>query len=259
MKIHGFSRYSLLVFLFGCLIMMGCTGYQDWADKDTDFLISKLKSNRSSDRLRATRWLAKKTQERDKVIPALTHALLNDKFEVNRVAAAQSLGKMEPPAVSAIPALVEALQKEDRGQPLDPLSSLTNWNLHAVVIEVLGEIGPAAAEAVPALREVFHSGKQYFWGDAGVAIYKIDSSMRDIVKEGLIEKLSHVKKDTQAAMALVELAGMEDVSLVPVFIQMLNNNQNENLHSIAAKGLKSIGNSEALEAVEKFEKSKKTK
>ena len=256
MKRRGISRSLLLISLFGCSIMIGCNGYnQDRSDKDADFLIAKLKSNRSSDRLKATRWLAKKTQERDKVIPALTQVLLNDEFEANRVAAAQSLGKLEPPAAAAIPALIDALQREDRGRPVGSTSSLTNWNLHAVVIEVLGEMGPAAADAIPALMEAFRCTEEYYWFEAGLAIYKIDSSMRDIVKNELIKRLQDETKRRQAAEALVELTEVGDVSLSPVFIQMLNTNVDESFHSIATQGLKAIGTPEALKAVEDFNKS----
>ena len=202
MRPHG-TRCPPLISLLGCLLMISCNGsHQDWSDKDADFLIAKLKSDRSADRLKATRWLAEKTQGRDKVIPALTHALLNDEFEANRVAAAQSLGKLEPPATAAIPALIDALQREDRGRPVGSTISLTNWHLHEVVIEVLGEMGPAAADAIPALMEVFRCTQEYHWYEAGLAIYKIDPSMRDIVKNELIESLQDETKRRRAAEAL---------------------------------------------------------
>ena len=239
-----FSRTPItIMFLISCLILMGCNCnnsyvYVDWSDKDSDFLITQLKTNPHPDyyqRHQAVFLLAEKTQERDKVIPALTYALLNDEYQLIRVTAAKSLVKMEPPAVSAIPALITALQSEDRGRQLDFLvSDPPDYNLHEVVIELLGEMGSDATEAIPALLEVFRSNKPYFWGDAGLAIYKIDPSMLDIVKEGLIEK-----RALSTLAELAELAEMDEASLVPVYIKVLSE-PGSGKRKIAINALKEI-------------------
>jgi hypothetical protein len=99
----------MCVFLFVCSLLMGCDP-PDWSDKDVDFLISKLKSRDAFNRGLAVSYLEDTTEERDKVIAALTHTLLNDKKEQVRGQAAQALGRMKPPAAEAVPALIEALK-----------------------------------------------------------------------------------------------------------------------------------------------------
>lgn len=112
--------------LFLCLLLIGCdrrATEESWDDKDVDFLIAKLDSRRQRDRIRAVWKLRYKTEPRDKIITALTHTLLNDTHEENRSHAAHVLGLMNPPAVEAVPALIEALflLPEDRGKPHTPL------------------------------------------------------------------------------------------------------------------------------------------
>lgn len=247
-NVRGISLICVIILLISCLTVMGCYS-PDWSDKDADFLITQLKTNRDYDlREKAIYLLASKAQERDKVIPALTHALLNDEYGLVRAAAADVLGSIDPPAVSAIPVLIEALQREDRGY-----ASLRSEepNVYKEAIKSLGEMGPAAAEAIPTLTECFRSGKWYVREDAALAILKIDPSMHNIVKEELIER--------RAVRPLAELAEEGDVSLVPVLIQLLNDPDppHSSTHNRAAEALKNIGTPEALEAVEEFEKSQK--
>ena len=183
---YRFSQIHVIIFLISCLILCGCEKRSDWADKDVDFLITQLKSNRSDGkRSWAAYWLGKKIEDRDKVIPALTEALLNDEDRRVRARAVWSLGDMKPPAVSAIPALMEALQREDTGR-VDPLAS-EDLNLHWEVVEELGDIG---AEAIPALIQVLHSDLK-IWSNAGVEICQIDPSMQGTVIEAIVGKLSH--------------------------------------------------------------------
>ena len=154
-----FSRTPItIMYLISRLTLMGCYN-PDWSDKDADFLITQLKTNRNYDlREKAIYLLASKAQERDKVIPALTHVLFNDKYGLVRAAAADVLGSIDPPAVSAIPALIEALQREDMGAASLRSNELS---VHKEAIKSLGEMGPYAAEAIPALTQVFRSGELY--------------------------------------------------------------------------------------------------
>ena len=41
-----FSLIPVIIFLISCLILSGCEGRPDWSDKDENFLITQLKSNR---------------------------------------------------------------------------------------------------------------------------------------------------------------------------------------------------------------------
>ncbi len=196
-KRNGRRFFSIHVFmlLISCLTVMGCYPMgchnPDWSDKDVDFLITQLKNNRFYNlREKAVYLLASKAQqERDKVIPALTHALF-DEYAYVREAAADVLGSIEPPAVSAIPALIETLRDENTGR-----TSVLNdeWpSVHWTALMSLGKMGPDAAEAIPALTELFRSDDKrylrYVRNGAGLAIVKIDPSMRGIVIEELIER-----------------------------------------------------------------------
>ena len=238
------SPIHVFMLLISCLTVMGCDSTPDWSDKDADFLIIQAKTNEDENlREKAVYLLASKAQqERDKVIPALTHALLDEYANV-REAAADVLGSIEPPAVSAIPALIETLRDENIGE-VDGLAS--EWpRVHENAITSLGEMGPDAAEAIPALTEVFRSDEpylRYIRNHAGLAILKIDPSMRT-VKEELIER--------RAARQLAQLAEAGDVSLVPVLIQLLNDPDPPSgaTHHYAEEALTNIGTPESLDAV----------
>jgi HEAT repeat protein len=76
-------------------------------------------------------------------VPALIHASLWDVEEAVRVAAAMALWKLDANSALALDVLVKAL--EDKNE-------LLCW----IAAEYLGQIGPEAAEAVPALRRVLN-------------------------------------------------------------------------------------------------------
>ena len=42
-----FTQIHVIIFLISCFIFSGCEKRSDWADKDVNFLITQLKSNRS--------------------------------------------------------------------------------------------------------------------------------------------------------------------------------------------------------------------
>ena len=202
-----FSQIHVIIFLISCLILSGCENRSDWSDKDVNFLMTQLKSNRSYGKRRwAAYWLGKKIEDRDKAIPALTQALLNDENRGVRVAAAHVLGAMKPPAISAIPALMEALQREDTGR-VTPTAS-EGRDLHREVVKALGEMG---TEAIPALIQVLHSDLK-IWSDASVEICQIDPSMQGTVIEAIVGKLSHEDWYIRSR-AIYALQGIDKLSL----------------------------------------------
>ena len=276
-----FSQIHMIIFLISCFILSGCEDRSDWSDKDVNFLITQLKSNRSDDKRRwAAYWLGKKIEERDKAIPALTQALLNDEHRGVRVAAAHMLGGMKPPAISAIPAMMEALQREDTGLA-DQLAS-EEWDLHREVVKALGDMG---TEAIPALIQVLHSDLK-IGSNAGVEICQIDPSMQDTVIEAIIGKLSHEDgnirssaiytlqridelalqeiddsflisifskafNDPHARVRVAAIYGLQDfndVSLVPVFIKALSDPDSA-IRSNAIDALEEIEPTAAKDAV----------
>ena len=166
--------------------------------------------------------MGKKHQERDKVIPALTHALLNDEYSVVRVSAARVIESMNPPAISAIPALAEALQREDVGKIKRTESY--DQNVRRAVVEALGNMGP---EAVPALIQALHSSNLDTWPYAAEEICHIDLSMQGIVFEAVVEKLSHADSGVRCRAIFVledidSLQEIDDSLLMSAFTKVLN-------------------------------------
>ena len=219
-----FAQIPVIIFLISCLILSGCEKRSDWSDKDVTFLITQLKSNRSyGKRMWAAYWLGKKIEKRDKVIPALTQALLNDEYRLVRMRAVWALGDMKPPAISAIPALMEALQREDTGR-VTPSASV-DLGLHEEVVEALGDMG---TEAIPALIQVLHSDLKT-WSDAGVEICQIDPSMQDTVVEVIVGKLSHedwyIRSRVIDALQEIDKLSLQEIDnsfLISVFTKAFN-------------------------------------
>lgn len=80
-----------------------------------------------------------------RAVPALSLALRDENRAV-RGAAAYALAEMGPAARPALPALLEALRRENKRKPPDDAA----WGL---VAEALGAVGPPAKEALPMLLE----------------------------------------------------------------------------------------------------------
>lgn len=148
----------LCVSLFMCALLTGCER-GSWVDKDFAFLIAKLESRSLNTRIRAIEYLEDKTEQRERVIAALTHKLLNDTHENVRGRAARALGSMTPPTAEAVPALKKALHfpKEDRGKPLwdTRLPRSTNYPLPYEAARALEKIGtPEALKAVDEFKKL---------------------------------------------------------------------------------------------------------
>lgn len=150
----------LLLMIFGMILLhpQTCAEWvlprESFEDKDADFLISKLKSWRFNLRDRAIWYLADKTDERDreKIIAALAHTLLNDSHEEVRVSAAHVLARLTPPATEAVPALEEALNlpENNRGKP--PFWLYDGLRLPQAAEDALKSIS-GAQKALEAIKE----------------------------------------------------------------------------------------------------------
>jgi HEAT repeat protein len=130
---------------------------------------------------------------------------------------------MKPPAVSAIPAMMQALQREYTGR-VTPSASI-DQDLHEEVVEALGDMG---TEAIPALIQVLHSDLKT-WSDAGVEICQIDPSMQDTVIKAIVGKLSH--EDWYIRLRVIDalqeinelsLQEIDDSFLISVFTKAFN-------------------------------------
>lgn len=132
---------------------------ESFEDGDVDFFLSKLKSWRLRTRNRAVWKLKYKTDERnrEKIIAALTHVLLNDSHEEIRVSAAQVLARQKPAAAEAVPALIKALNlpKRERGK-LTHYYLMDTIPLPEAAADALKSIG--TPEALAALDEFKKAG-----------------------------------------------------------------------------------------------------
>jgi hypothetical protein len=92
------------------------------------------------------------------------HGVLNDEYFPARLAAGEALWRIDGQAKVAVPLLVEAL---DKHKYLAQRSA-----------SVLGQIGPQAKEAIPALLAIMHDRKHKpaVQAEAARALKKIDST-----------------------------------------------------------------------------------
>jgi HEAT repeat protein len=102
----------------------------------------------------------------DKALLDLLTGFLKDKHLPMRLTAAERLGELGPDAKDAVPDLLAALKAKDVGD-VEDTRKFRQW-----VIVALGNIGPAAKEAVAVLRE-FVTGDAYLCVDAEKAIKSI--------------------------------------------------------------------------------------
>lgn len=128
-------------------------------------------------------------------IPALTNALASDQSWKIRENAAAALGRMGSRALSAVPALIEALKDEHflvweaadsalGGIALSSDQSIpaiaagikhSNAKVRAAVIDILGALGPRAKSAVPAITGVLNDEDASVREAAGGALKQIEA------------------------------------------------------------------------------------
>jgi hypothetical protein len=115
--------------------------------------------------------------------------LLKDSNRIVRLFSAGALGNIGPRASNAVPALISALNDNDRGPT--PASRVYARAWAAIA---LGRIGPAAASAVPALQTLLNDPDGDLRWKAALAISQIDSNA-DAVIPVMIRQLptSHEK------------------------------------------------------------------
>lgn len=111
------------------------------ADIAVASLMRAMQDSRPEVRREAAMSLGRLKPASEKMVVGLTQRLADDTEKVEvRVAAANSLGNLGPPAKSAVPILVATLDQGDR-------------DLLKASIQTLGKIGPEASAAVPSLRK----------------------------------------------------------------------------------------------------------
>jgi HEAT repeat protein len=175
------------------------------------------------------------------VVPALV-GVLKDKNIENRRLAAASLGAMGAKAREAVPALIAMLQEEeapDQAEKLPPLEMFPGQRGMGMesAARALGEIGPDAAAAVPALLQALKSNATR--SAAARSLGKIGPAAKSAVP-ALIELLSQNNDSQGYVVEGIGGIGPDAVAAVPALIQLLQNNSPA-VRMSAAKALGRIG------------------
>jgi HEAT repeat protein len=141
-------------------------------------------------------------------VPALVEALDHPNLFVKK-GVVMALGEMDNAgAAEAVPSLVASLEKK------------SDIRLRYLVCRTLGNIGPGAVDALPALKQLLHDGEQAY-PYAVEAIGKIAPDTDDTVQV-MIEVLrgSHYIARERAAEALAGM-GPQALEAVPVLFELL--------------------------------------
>lgn len=178
---------------------------------------------------------------------------LTDKVERVRLASAQALGQIGPDAAAAVPALAKALDDEAGTVTLSAAEALgkigaaaapavaerlSNPKMRALAAGVLGDLGPQARAAVPALIKALQvpdsEGKQ----EIMLALGAIGSEARPAVPE-LLKTLKAEGDPTRAAAAFA-LAGIGATEAGPLLKQTVTS-KDEVLALASARALLRLG------------------
>lgn len=170
--------------------------------------------------------------------------LLHDLDFSDRIRAADALGQMKTAARGAIPDLTVALQDTNATARLhfaDALAKIDSEHLDSAVAALasllddelnqvdaardLGEIGPAARNAVPSLIKALGESDAYLRQIAGESLWKIDRAQAPKIVPVFVQLLSQKNLSHSSRRSLVELLGKigpEARASVPLLIENLN-------------------------------------
>ena len=115
-------------------------------------------------------------------VPALLEAARDEKNKTLRRRALYSLGQVKPPATEAVAVLIDAVKD---GQ----------WEVAAAAAGALGDMGPAAKDAVPTLNGALIAGDTpALWQEAARALWEITPSGREVLIAALRHPALHVRR-----------------------------------------------------------------
>jgi HEAT repeat protein len=164
------------------------------ADDATPVLRAALSDDNAAVRFQAAQAFYDLTGQADVVLPTLVRALQTN--DGGQMEAAYQLGKIGPRAAGAVDALVQRLQDDSAPAPPEdafgiPVAHSRDEHrdiIHRAVLEALGNIGPEARAAVPAIRPFFVADNGFVRASAAVAFWKISSQAGPAV-EAMVESL----------------------------------------------------------------------
>ncbi len=180
----------------------------------------------------------------------LARLLADDDLLVQRDAAA-ALGKLGPQAASAVPQLIAALRDgagavtieaaqalTSIGQPaVQPLTGLLqNPDYRNLAAAVLGDIGPPAVDAVPAILEMLDAPDTETRRAALLALAGIGPAARPAAAERLVQLLREPNGNVRAGAAYA-LARMEAQQAVPDLLKLVGQTDDDREKLAAAWAL----------------------
>ena len=195
-------------------------------------------------------------------VPALIHALGSDD-RYTYTSAADALGKIGPAARAAVPDLQQALRDPDprlrlqaaaalwRIDPActaDSVQGLTRLLEHLPpeieqtwvrIVRTLGEIGPPAQSAVPALRQFLRERQDPRPAEAARALWRIDRGQVEFTVPFLIQAAQDCRADRLLAVQTLGVMGAKAKSALPA-LQILVKDEDAALQASVEQAIKSL-------------------
>jgi len=198
-----------------------------WGRKAVPGLIARLRDANPYVRSEACQELSSLGFEGQEAVAVLITALNEDPVNWVRFAAAEALGKIGPAAEASVPDLIRALQEDRLGVPREAATALgrlgavqaipalvaglehEDRDVQVASAAALGEIGPAAAQAVPALIKALRDQANWHVGrEAAVALGRIgDPTALPALREAAGHKVGHVREAAAEAIKTIEGGG----------------------------------------------------
>ena len=163
---------------------------------------------------------------------------LNDSVQWVRMDAVLVLHRMGHGAKGAVPALVRALDDKANRQVMEPIPK----SVFDLAIETLGQIGPDAQEALPALSKITTEKNIVDRVNAAESIWRINKDLKStmpVFLEGLKDENFTACDEALEALGLVGSDGKE---AVPLLIKILaDKERTAQSRGLAAKALGNMG------------------